>query len=64
MATHSSALAWRIPRTGESGGLPSLGSHSRTQLKRLSSSSSSDLRELREYDIQIALKSKPGVCKS
>ena len=27
MATHSSALAWRIPGTGESGGLPSLGSH-------------------------------------
>ena len=27
MATHSSALAWRIPGTGESGGLPSIGSH-------------------------------------
>ena len=27
MATHSSALAWRIPGTGESGGLPSMGSH-------------------------------------
>ena len=27
MATHSSALAWRIPGTGEPGGLPSLGSH-------------------------------------
>jgi len=25
MATHSSGLAWRIPRTGEPGGLPSLG---------------------------------------
>ena len=25
--THSSALAWRIPGTGEPGGLPSLGSH-------------------------------------
>ena len=41
MATHSSVLAWRIPGTGEPGGLPSLGSHSRTRLKRLSSSSSS-----------------------
>ena len=41
MATHSSVLAWRIPGTGEPGGLPSLGSHSRTQLKQLSSSSSS-----------------------
>jgi len=27
MATHSSVLAWRIPWTGEPGGLPSLGSH-------------------------------------
>ena len=27
MATHSSALAWRIPGTEEPGGLPSLGSH-------------------------------------
>ena len=37
MATHSSVLAWRIPGTGEPGGLPSLGSQSRTRLKRLSS---------------------------
>ena len=28
MATHSSVLAWRIPGTGEPGGLPSLGLHS------------------------------------
>ena len=41
MATHSSVLAWRIPGTGEPGGLPSMGSHSQTRLKRLSSSSSS-----------------------
>ena len=27
MATHSNVLAWRIPGTGEPGGLPSLGSH-------------------------------------
>ena len=27
MATHSSTLAWRIPGTGEPGGLPSMGSH-------------------------------------
>ena len=27
MATHSSSLAWRIPGTGEPGGLPSVGSH-------------------------------------
>ena len=27
MATHSSIPAWRIPGTGEPGGLPSTGSH-------------------------------------
>ena len=27
MATHSKVLAWRIPETGEPGGLPSMGSH-------------------------------------
>ena len=27
MATHSSVLAWKIPGTGEPGGLPSTGSH-------------------------------------
>ena len=27
LATHSSVLAWRIPGTGEPGGLPSVGSH-------------------------------------
>ena len=27
MTTHSSVLAWRIPGTGQPGGLPSMGSH-------------------------------------
>ena len=27
MATHSSVLAWKIPGTGEPGGVPSVGSH-------------------------------------
>ena len=27
MATHSTVPAWRIPGTGEPGGLPSMGSH-------------------------------------
>ena len=40
MAAHSSVLAWRIPGTGAPGGLPSVGSHSQTRLKWLSSSSS------------------------
>ena len=33
MATHFSVLAWRISGTGEPGGLPSMGSQSRTRLK-------------------------------
>ena len=38
MATHSSALAWRIPgRTGEPGGLPSMGSQSQTRLSNFTS---------------------------
>ena len=36
MATHCSVLAWRIPGTGEPRRLPSMGSQSRTRLKRLS----------------------------
>ena len=41
MATHSSVLAWKIPGTGESGGLLSMGvTQNWTRLKWLSSSSS------------------------
>ena len=32
MTTHSSVLDWRIPGTGEPGGLPSVGPHSQTRL--------------------------------
>ena len=39
MATHSSVPAWRIPGTGEPGGLPFMGSQSWTRLKWRSSSS-------------------------
>ena len=35
MATHSSVLAWRIPRTEEPGGPQSIGLQSRTQLKQI-----------------------------
>ena len=34
MATHSSIFAWRIPWTEEPGGLPSMGSQSRTRLSK------------------------------
>ena len=44
MATYSSVLAWRIPGTGEPGGLAVYGvAQSWTRLKRLSSSSSSSV---------------------
>ena len=46
MATHSSTLAWRIPGTGEPGGL-----QSQTRLKQLSSSSSIGTRHM---EIKIA----------
>ena len=36
MATHSSTLAWKIPRTEEPGRLQSMGSQSRTQLSDFS----------------------------
>ena len=36
METHSSILAWRTPWTEESGGLESIGSKTKTQLKQLS----------------------------
>ena len=32
MATHSSILAWKMPWTEESGGLPSMGSQSQIQM--------------------------------
>ena len=39
MATHSSVLSWRIPETGEPGGLLSMGLQSQTRLKQFSSNS-------------------------
>jgi len=59
MATHSSVLAWRIPGTGEPGGLPSLGSQSRTRLKRLSSSSSRA-----RLGLPLWLNGKESVCNA
>ena len=49
MAAHSRVLAWRVPGTGEPGGLPSVVAQSQTRLKRLSSSSSS--RNPRVYSL-------------
>ena len=50
MATHSSVLAWRIPGTGEPGGLLSTGLH-RVGLKRLSSSSTSTICQLKKKEL-------------
>ena len=46
MLPHFSALAWKIPWAEEPGRLPSRVAQSRTQLKRLSSSSSSSIPHL------------------
>ena len=58
MATHSSVFAWRIPGTGEPGGLPSMGSQSWTQLKWLSSSSS----ENRAESLIVSLSASVSMC--
>ena len=45
MATHSSVLAWRIPGTGEPGGLLSMGSH-RAGHNRSDLAAAAGLREM------------------
>ena len=74
MATHSSVLAWRIPGTGEPGGLPSMGSHRvRNDWRDFAAAAAADLPLLTEliYLCQLSL-SKPfqsyllstfGVCQ-
>ena len=47
VATYSSVLAWRIPGTGEPGGV----AQSQTQLKRLSSSSSVYMKREAEDEV-------------
>ena len=48
MATHPSILAWRIPGTGEAGGLQSMGSHrvghNRSNLAAVAAASEATLR--------------------
>ena len=62
MASHSSVLAWRIPSTGEPGGLSSMDrvAQSRTRLKRLSSSSSSSSSRRKIGIKQNYLERSPG----
>ena len=51
MATHSSVLAWRIPGTGEPGGLLSMGlhrvGHDRSDLAAAAAAASGPLTQLR-----------------
>ena len=64
MATHSSVLAWRIPGTEEPGGLQSIGvAQSWTQLKRLSSSSSSSSSRL-PTGLPLWLNGKESTCQA
>ena len=60
MAAHSSVLAWRIPGMGDPGGLASMGSQSWTQLKWLSSSSSSSRYFREELKQSLWGKACPG----
>ena len=53
MAAHSTVLAWRIPGMAELGGLPSKVLQSRTQLKWLSSSSSS-ISHMYVFSVEIS----------
>ena len=61
MANHSSVLAWRIPGTGEPGGLLSRGSQSQTRLKRLSSSNSSSRGNNYASDLQTYNQTENGI---
>ena len=67
MATHSSVLAWRIPGTGEPGGLLSMGSQSRTRLKRCSSSRSwaeGEIRKCQSMSTKLHLWKINKLCRS
>ena len=53
-------LAWRIPGTGEPGGLPSMVLQSRTRLKRLSSSSNP--MNSFSSNLELCLFGRPALC--
>ena len=61
MATHSSVLAWRIPGTGEPGGLLSMGSHkSRTRLSDLAAAANIKKHSLKCHTLYISLSLRFG----
>ena len=56
MATHSSVLAWRIPGTGEPGGLPSMGSHRvRHDWSDLAAAAAHSQSVVRESEVDVFL---------
>ena len=65
MATHSSVLAWRIPGTGEPGGLPSLGSHRvRHDWSGLAADKElGEFTKLRELDLNLARLASCWICQ-
>ena len=63
MATHSSFLAWRIPGTGEPGGLPSMGSHRvGHDWSDLAVAMQKKKKERKGYNVQILSKQSKRVC--
>ena len=52
MATHSNIPAWRIPGTGEPGGLPSMGSH-RVRYDRSDLAAATAVEMLKNYLYQF-----------
>ena len=59
MAAHSSVLAWRIPGTGEPGGMPSMGSHRvRHDWDDLAAAAAEQLTHSLKKDTNIILKTQ------
>ena len=62
MATRSSVLAWRIPGTGEPGGLPSMGSHRvRHDWSDLAAAAESPQKYLKLTSVTPFLRSKHSI---
>ena len=64
MATHSSVLAWRIPGTGEPGGLLSMGSHRvGYNWSDLAAAAAAAGGTAKNYNLQRYTKDAPGMMK-
>ena len=56
MATHSSILAWNIPRTEEPGGLQSIGSQSQTRLSNETTATRNIIKILEKQVSNLVIK--------